>query len=63
MMKQKTQRRVNALARLQNQLKAGTKTEKVASLTLYTTGANQLPLHEKDVKRIKKEIETLKSKI
>jgi hypothetical protein len=56
-------RRVRALRRLEDQLKKGTKTEKVSLLTKATTGANQIPLEEVDVKRIKKEITTLKSKI
>ena len=56
-------RRVRALRRLEEQLKAGTKTEKVDKLTKATTGANQIPLDEVDIKRIKREISVLKSKI
>lgn len=56
-------RRVRALRRLENQLKKGTKVEKVSALTKATTGANEIPLEEVDIKRIKKEIEVLKSKI
>lgn len=56
-------RRIRAKQRLEAQLKSGTKTEKVAALTLYTTGANQLPLTENDVKRIEKEITILNNKI
>lgn len=56
-------RRENVIRRLEAQLKSGTKTEKVAQLTKATTGANQLPLEEKDVKRIKKELEVLKSRV
>jgi hypothetical protein len=55
-------RRVRALRRLEDQLKKGTKTERVSLLTKLP-GANQIPLEEVDVKRIKKEITTLKSKI
>jgi hypothetical protein len=49
-------RRKTALERLQSQLKSGVKTEKGNS-------GNQIPLTESDTKRIKKEIETLKSLI
>jgi hypothetical protein len=56
-------RRSRVISRLEAQLKSGVKTERVSQLTLATTGANQIPLEEKDIKRIKKEIETLKSKI
>ena len=57
------QRRERAIVRLEAQLKAGTKTEKVSQLTLATTGANQLPLTDKDRERIQKEIDVLKSRI
>ena len=57
------ERRKSALARLENQLKSGTKTEKVSMLTLVTTGANQVPLTEEDVKRIQKEISILKQRV
>ena len=59
----RTIRREKALRGLEKQLKRGTKTEKVAQLTLATTGANQVPLEEKDVKRINKEINILKQKV
>ncbi len=57
------ERRKSALARLENQLKSGFKTEKVAQLTLVTTGANQIPLTEEDITRIKKEISILKQRV
>jgi hypothetical protein len=56
-------RQTGALNRLQNQLKAGTKTEKVSALTKATTGANQVELTDSDVKRINKEIEVLKTRV
>ena len=49
-------RRSRVISTLEAQLKLGTKTLKT---TMYT----KVPLIEKDVKRIKKEIEILKSKI
>lgn len=57
------QRRVSTIERLELQLKSGTKTEKVSHLTLSTTGANQIPLEEQDVKRIKRELSILKTRI
>jgi hypothetical protein len=56
-------RRIKVLETLKEQLKSGTKTEKVSKLTLVTTGSDQIPLEEKDVTRIKKEITILESKI
>lgn len=55
-------RRKAALSRLKDQLKRGTKPERVALITLYTTGANQLPLEKQDIQRIQKEISILESK-
>lgn len=58
------QRRFNALARLEAQLKAGTKPEKgLHPLTAATTGGNPVQLTDSDKKRIEKEITTLKSKV
>jgi hypothetical protein len=51
----KNERRKEALLRLKSQLKAGTKPEKKTN--------NPLLLNEKDVKRIKKQIEILEHKI
>lgn len=48
----KNLRRKNALSRLENQLTAGTKTQK------KTTGS-KIPLNENDMKRINREIEIL----
>lgn len=48
-------RRRRALAMLEQQLKSGVKTEK-------KTFDKKVPLTEKDIKRIKKEIENLKAK-
>lgn len=56
-------RQKRALERLENQLKAGTKTEKVNQLTKVTTGPNQIPLSEADINRINKEIQILKTKL
>lgn len=56
-------RRVRVIARLEAQLKAGTKTEKVHQLTLATTGANQLPLTDKNRERIETQIQILKTRI
>lgn len=56
---QAKERRNKVIKLLELQLKSGTKTEKVSQLTLSTTGANQIPLEEQDVKRIKKELTTL----
>lgn len=56
-------RRINVINRLENQLKSGTKTEKGSALTKATTGLNQIPLSEKDIKRIKSELLTLKNRI
>jgi len=53
MSNQKQQRRAGALIRLENQLKAGTKTEKKTN--------KQIPLTDSDIKRINKEIVILKS--
>ena len=57
------QRREKVILRLENQLVSGMKTEKVSYLTKVTTGANQLPLESGDIKRIKKELTTLKTRI
>ena len=56
-------RRQAALTRLETQLKKGTKPEKVAAITLHTTGADEVPLDDKDKERIKKEIGVLKNRI
>lgn len=56
-------RRKDALERLKSQLKLGTKTEKGTIITLATTGLNQIPLEEKDIKRIEVEISVLESKV
>lgn len=56
-------RREGAIARLESQLKSGTKTEKVSFLTKVTTGANQEPLTPKDRERIEKELAILKSRV
>lgn len=56
-------RRINVINRLENQLKSGTKTEKGSTLTKATSGLNQIPLSEKDIKRIKSELLTLKNRI
>ena len=56
-------RRQTALNNLKAQLKAGTKTEKVSMLTLATTGAEQIPLEDKDIKRIEREISILKTRV
>ena len=50
------QRMQTALEVLQNQLKSGVKTEK-------KTFDKKVPLTEKDVKRIEKEIQNLKNKL
>ncbi len=60
---QLNQRRIDALNRLKAQLKSGLKTEKGSNLTKFTTGLNEVPLTEQDVKRIEKEIKILESKI
>lgn len=55
-------RRSRALSRLQEQLKSGVKpiiNKDAPEAGMYIT----IPLEEKDVKRIKREIEVLKSKI
>lgn len=57
------QRRESVILRLEQQLKLGTKTAKVSGLTLYTVGAEQIPLLESDVKRINKELLTLKARV
>jgi hypothetical protein len=57
------ERRINVLNRLKIQLKTGVKTEKGNNLTRFTTGLNDIPLTEQDVKRIEKEIKVLESKI
>jgi len=51
-------RRTRALGRLEQQLQLGVKMPKQSFLTL-----DYVPLEEKDVKRIKSEILTLKSRI
>ena len=56
-------RRVRVITRLEAQLKAGTKTEKVHQLTLATTGPNQIPLTDKDRERISAQIQVLKTRI
>lgn len=61
--KQARERRERTILRLETQLKNGTKPEKVSKLTLATTGFNQIPLTESDVKRIKAELLTLKTRI
>lgn len=50
-------RRASALKRLENQLKLGVKQPKKTDLTM-----DMIPLSEDDKTRIKKEIETLKSR-
>jgi len=57
-------RRNKALERLEKQLTSKVKPERgLHPLTLATTSVNYLPLDKADVKRIEKEIATLKSKI
>jgi hypothetical protein len=51
----KSSRQTNAMKRLQEQLASGMKTEK--------KGFNKIPLTDKDVKRINKEMEILKKKL
>lgn len=51
--------RISALNLLEKQLKNGTKPAKIDGKTTNT----QIPLTEKDISRIKKEIDILKSKI
>lgn len=58
----KKQRQEKALKRLQNQLKIGTKPAKIVSQK-GTISLENIPLLETDIKRIKKEIETLKGKV
>lgn len=55
----KKRRQVSALERLEKQLQSGVKPEKLEG---QGTSLN-VPLSEKDVKRIKGEIQTLKSRI
>ena len=55
-MKTKTEKRRDALVRLEKQLKSGVKTAK-------GTFDKKEPLTEKDVKRIKKNIEILKERV
>lgn len=58
------QRRGRVITRLEAQLKSGVKTEKnLHPLTAATTGGNTIPLTEKDIERIKKEIEILKTRV
>ncbi len=56
-------RQQRVIERLQSQLKAGIKTGFVWNDTKTTLSIAKLPLEEKDVKRIKKEIEILKLKV
>jgi hypothetical protein len=57
-MKKLTKRRLSALELLSNQLKKGTKPEKIEGKTTL----NQIPLSEKDTTRISKQIEVLKER-
>ena len=54
-------RRESAKQRLLLQLEKGTKTEKGSILTKATVGLQQIPLEEKDIKRIKKELNMIES--
>lgn len=59
-------RRKSVIDRLENQLKLGTKPAKyedegILNLALKTN--IQVPLEEKDIKRIKKELSTLKERV
>jgi hypothetical protein len=56
-------RRAKVIPRLEAQLKSGVKPEKVAFLTFVTTGPNDVPLNENDIKRINKELSILKSRV
>jgi hypothetical protein len=56
-------RRVRALRRLEDQLKKGVKKVKATLRPENKSDYDHIPLEEVDVKRIKKEITTLKSKI
>lgn len=56
-------RRAKVIPRLEAQLKSGVKPEKVSMLTYATTGPNNVPLDENDIKRINKELSILKSRV
>lgn len=56
-------RRKGVIERLEQQLKFGTKTEKGDALRKATVGLDQIPLTESDVKRITKELSTLKNRV
>lgn len=60
----KKRRQISALERLEKQLLSGTKTVKCVEATDGgSTWTEQVPLSDKDIKRIKSEIQTLKSRI
>lgn len=60
----KKRRQVSALERLEEQLQSGTKSVKCVEATDGgSTWFENVPLSEKDIKRIKQEIQTLKSRI
>jgi hypothetical protein len=57
------ERRKKVIKRLEEQLKSGVKTEKGTHVLTAATTGNNVPLTEKDVERIKKEISILNSRI
>jgi len=61
--KRTIRRRKKVIERLEDQLKSGTKTEKGDALRKATVGLDQIPLTEQDVKRITKELSTLKNRV
>jgi hypothetical protein len=61
-MKQKSGRRKVVLERLENQLKKGTKPQRISEVG-HPFQSQEAPLTESDKKRIEKEIQTLKSRI
>ncbi len=56
-------RRLKVIERLEAQLKSSTKTEKGDALRKATVGLDQIPLTELDVKRITRELQTIKNRI